>query len=68
MTTRQFETRVRKRSLYSLNFPIAQAGGFNDLQSFQRYAAGAQDMATPTQVRALANLFRIPVPAGYGFA
>jgi hypothetical protein len=68
MTTHQFETIVRKRSLFSLNYPIARAGSFNTLEDFQRYAAGAQDMATPKQVRALANLFQIPVPAGYGFA
>jgi hypothetical protein len=68
MTVHEFETRVRKRSLYSLNYPIARAGSFNTLEDFQRYAAGAQSMATPQQVRALANYFRIPVPAGYGVA
>jgi hypothetical protein len=58
MTTHEFETKVRKRCLFSLNYPIAKAGSFNTLEDFQRYAAGAQSMASPKQVRALANLFR----------
>jgi|HubBroStandDraft_3_1064219.scaffolds.fasta_scaffold3858584_1 hypothetical protein len=68
MTTHEFETKVRKRCLFSLNYPIAKAGSFNTLEDFQRYAAGAQSMASPKQVRALANLFQIRIPPGYGVA
>jgi hypothetical protein len=60
-----FEETVRRRCIFSLNYIVAKAGSFNTLEDFQRYAAGAQHLASPAQVRALANFFKIKVPPGY---
>jgi hypothetical protein len=60
-----FEEIVRRRCLFTLNDYARRAGSFNTVEDLQRYAAGAQHMASPTQVRALANFFKIKVPPGY---
>jgi hypothetical protein len=59
-----FEETVRRRCIFSLDYIVAKAGSFNTLEDFQRYAVG-QDTASPKQIRALANFFKIKVPPGY---
>jgi hypothetical protein len=66
MTTRSFEEQVRRRTLFALNRATALVADMNgDVGDLQQYACGWR-AATPGQILALARLFQISPPLGYG--
>jgi hypothetical protein len=65
--TRSFEAQVRRRTLHSINRETALVADMNgDVGRLQQWACGFGPAATPAQVWALARLFQITPPAGYG--
>ena len=61
-----FETRVRKRSAFTVGPQLAACGGFRDVMELQQYASGQQHLASPDQVKQMALYFGIRIPSGYG--
>jgi hypothetical protein len=64
--TQSFEEQVRRRTLHSLSRETALIADMNgDVGNLQQYACGYRS-ATPAQIWALARLFQISPPPGYG--
>jgi hypothetical protein len=66
--TQSFEEQVRRRTRHSINRETALVADMNgDVGDLTQYACGYRS-ATPEQISALARLFQISPPPGYGAA
>ena len=63
-----FETRVRKRSAFTVGPQLAMCGGFRDVMHLQTYASGWCAPPSTDGVKQMALYFGIPIPPGYGTA